>query len=120
MHERLKDNSSKVFKSWERYGRYHLDINSPRKTTVRENVIKVPSNNARRSFPILRMVVTNQRNFAHSNGYKNLNFEIYLEDLEYNIKTSYGNNYSSLEQAKFIADLRLIDLGYRIIDPYLL
>ena len=45
-------------------------------------------------------------------------YEITLEDCEYNIRTSYGRYFTTLVQAKFVADLKLIELGYIIEKPF--
>ena len=118
--DRARYNKSREFNSWTRAGKHAFDKNSLIKTIIRESFIRIPSGDVKRSVPMLRMIVTNQFNFVHSVKYKDLSYEIYLEDLEYNLKTSYGNNFASLEQAKFIADLKLIDLGFGVIDPYLM
>ena len=112
-------------KRWKAIGRCSIDENSLLKTIVRESFSRIPNNNARRSFPAIKMIVTNQHSVTGISKVFNDNcevpkYEIYLEDSEYSIKTSYGNSFNSLEQAKFVADLKLIELDYEIEEPFLL
>ena len=86
---------------------------------VRESNTRIPSNDAKRSFPAIRMVVRGQPMLLPI--YKeDQTYEVCLEDTEYGIKTIYGNNSNSIELAKFIADLKLIELGFKIEEPFLL
>jgi hypothetical protein len=81
---------------------------------IRESDVRIPNNDAKRSFPAIRMIVSDQ-------GHGSIvvrQYEISLEDCEYNIKTNYGKNIESIELAKFIADLKLIELGYDIEEPF--
>jgi hypothetical protein len=98
-------------KAWREFPHHilHPDI----KTAIRDGEFRIPNNNAKRSFPAIRMIVTNLNKTL--NGY-----EIYLEDSEYSMKISYGKNFESLEQAKFVADIKLIELGHEIEEPFLL
>jgi len=80
------------------------------KTAIRDGEFRIPICN----FPAIRMIVTNTDKKAND-GY-----EIYLEDSEYSTKVSYGKNFESLEQAKFVADIKLIELGHEIEEPFLL
>ena len=111
-------------KAWKCIGRYSFDADSSGKTIARDSYQEVfLPGGPTRYVPAIRMIVTNQRgieDIIYGRIQRKESYEVYLEDLEHNFKTSYGNNYSSLEQAKFVADLRLIDLGYSIIEPYLL
>ena len=102
---------------WRAVGRFSIESSSPTKTIIRESTSRIPSNHAKRSLPAIRMIITNQTNFAFK---KDLKYEICLEDSEYSIKTYYGNDFSTLEQAKFVADLKLIELGYEVERPFLL
>lgn len=100
-------------KAWREHP-YHI-LHPDVKTAIRDGEFRIPSNDARRSFPAIRMIVTNNHGMRSDDGY-----EVYLEDSEYSIKTSWGEGFESFEQAKFVADLRLIELGYDIEEPFLL
>ncbi len=74
------------------------------------------------SFPAIRMIIRTEFQSDHERLYGRCEsetiYEIFLEDTEYNIKTNYGKNIESIELAKFIADLKLIELGYDIEEPF--
>jgi hypothetical protein len=105
-------------KAWQPYP-YALHPDSALKTEVRESELHRPNGLNTRSVPSIKMVVTNSSFPSRPNGH-NDKYEVYLEDSEYNIKTSYGKNFESLEQAKFVADIKLIELDYEIEGPFLL
>jgi hypothetical protein len=89
---------------------------------VRESDIRIPYTEFKRSrlsFPAIRMVVRGQPTLLPIYKEDEV-YEVILEDSEYGIKTNYGDNLSSIELAKFTADVKLIELGYEIEEPFLL
>lgn len=112
-------------KAWKRIGSYSFDVKSFGKTMVRESELLIPYKDAKRSVPAIRMIVTNQysaRGMSKSlvGNYDEEIYEVYLEDTEYGLKTSYGKNFTSLEQSMFVADVKLIELGHNIEEPFLI
>jgi hypothetical protein len=101
------------FKEWKFLGRASFDRDSLFKTIVRESENSIPSKYAKRKFPQFRLIVTNQHNFVHTHN-ADVRYEVYMEDGEYNLKTSYGSGIGTLEAAKFIGDLKLIELGHEV------
>jgi hypothetical protein len=108
-------------KAW-RHHPYVLHPDSLLKTEIRESKLRRPNGLNTRSVPSVQMIVTNYcGNCPKLSGvFRGPKYEVYLEDSEYNIKTSYGKNFESLEQAKFVADIKLIELGFEIEEPFLL
>jgi hypothetical protein len=80
---------------------------------VRESVIRIPDNGCN-SFPAVRMIVQSLL-FTQESPIK-----IYLVDSEYGLITNYGIGFQSFEQAKFIADVKLVELGFEIKKPFIL
>ena len=101
-------------KAWKPLGRYCFDTDSSYRTVSRDSEAYIPRFRSFMQQPSIRMVVTNQY------GGQSMLYDVYLEDSEYGIKTYYGRNLKSLEQGKFIADLKLIELGYEIEEPFFL
>ena len=99
---------------WKVWGRW-------RDWVARESDAYIP-NGDRQSFPAIRMIIKTgfdsdlERLYGQCES--ETTYEICLEDTEYNIKTNYGKNIDSIELAKFIADLKLIELGYDIEEPF--
>jgi len=106
--------------SWKRIGRYSFDEESLGKSIVRCSESVIPSGKINASIPAIRMIITNQHVFpSRKEASISGRYDVYLEDCEYGIKTNYGT-FSSIEQAMFIADLKLIELGYSIDNPFYL
>jgi hypothetical protein len=101
-------------KAWSPLGRYCFDTDSSYRTISRDSECFIPEFRGSRPYPAIRMVVSNQF------GGQSMLYNVYLEDSEYGIKTYYGRNLESIEQGKFIADLKLIELGYEIEEPFFL
>jgi len=87
---------------------------------ARVSYLRIPDNSPELSFPIIRMVIQGWPKLDPMQHNKNSVYEIYLEDSEYNIRTTYGSKIGSIELAKFIADVKLLELGYKIEEPFLL
>jgi hypothetical protein len=99
---------------WKIWGRW-------RDWAARESDAHIPNGDLK-SFPVIRMVIKTgfDSDLDRLWGLREseTTYEICLEDTEYNIKTSYGKKIESIELAKFIADLKLIELGYDIEEPF--
>tara|TARA_B100000029_G_C16902356_1_gene714582 strand:- start:161 stop:499 length:339 start_codon:yes stop_codon:yes gene_type:complete len=84
---------------------------------TRSSEERMPANSARRSWPTLQMIITNQNPLDHKSS--DDFYHIYLADSEYG-QTYYGSGYKTVEEAKFVADLKLIEIGFEIESPFLL
>ena len=84
------------------------------KSYVRESEVRIPDNSGYDSMPAIRMVVQSLL-FTQESPIK-----IYLVDSEYGLVTNYGIGFESFEQAKFIADVKLVELGFEIKKPFIL
>jgi hypothetical protein len=110
-------------KNWEK--NICKTFDSSLETESRDSYDRIPSNDSKRSVPSVTAVVTNQTSFIkhrikEDETKADIKYEAYIKEYEYGTKIVCGDNLDSIEQAKFITDIKLIDLGYDIEHPFLI
>ena len=86
---------------------------------VRESSLRIPGTwDGKRDSPSLECRVTLVYSWECYSLHNPRRYEITLADMEYNIRTNYGRDFATLVQAKFVADLKLTELGFIIENPF--